>query len=421
MSETVETERPVQADVIAPQPGGAVARAPGRRLAPLAPSFEVQDRAKGNRFRLFGAFGLLLGFIGIVVVPTLASGYYFFFVASDVFVSEAKFAVRGTTEKLPTSSSNVSMVPSTITSLNSNQDAYIVQNYIGSLPMIERLEKEEGLRSLFSRNTVDTISRLSGNAPVEIVRHYWNRMVSASVDSLSGVVNLEVRAFAPQDSLALARAIVAASEELVNELSRRKRADALKFANEEVSRAETRVKDSVAAMQAFRNETGLLDPVKSAEAVSKLLASLRTDQIELSNELATSRRTLSENSPSVQVLATRLEALTSQIRTVERELTSPDGKPGDRSASRALSLYEGLMLEREFAEKFYTTMLTMAETARAEADRQQLYLITFVEPALAQMALFPRRGASVLVVLACSIAIWSIVSLLVAAVRDHDA
>ncbi len=421
MSETVETERPVQADVIAPQPGGPVARAPGRRVTALAPSFEVQDRAKQSRFRLFGSFGLLLGFILLVLLPTAVSGYYFFFVASDVFVSEARFAVRGTTEKLPTSSGNVSMVPSTITALNSNQDAYVVQNYIGSLPMIERLEKDENLRSLFARNTVDPISRLSGDAPLEKVRHYWNRMVTASVDSLSGVVILEVRAFAPQDALALARAIVTASEELVNELSRRKRADALKFANEEVSRAETRVKDSVAAMQAFRNETGLLDPVKSAEAVSKLVASLRSDQIELSNELQTARRTLSETSPSVQVLSTRLEALNSQIRTVSRELTTTDGKPGDRSASRALSVYEGLMLEREFAEKFYTTVLTLAETARAEADRQQLYLVTFVEPALAQMATFPRRGASVLVVFACSIAIWSILSLLVAAVRDHDA
>lgn len=420
MSDQVETASPTRVQFLPSlQPGALTRKGNARRneLAGLLPA--GKDETKRSTFRFFGPFGLVLGFLLMVAIPTGVAGFYFFRMASDVFVSEAKFAVRGSTEKLPSSSSNATMMMSSIASLNSNQDAYIVASFIQSIPMIERLEREEKLRSLFTRDTVDVISRLPPSASMERLRAYWSRMVSASVDSLSGVVTLEVRAYAPADALALSRAIITASEELVNELSRRKRQDALRFAYEEVARAEERIKASVAAMQAFRNETGFLDPVKSAEAVSKLLASLRSDQIELSNELATARSSLSENSPSVQILSARLAALTAQTRNIARELTTQNGD-GDKSASRALAVYEGLMLEREFSEKFYTTMLGIAEKARAESDAQQLYLVTFVEPGLAETASYPRRGGDVAVVFVCCLALWSIVSLLVAAVRDHD-
>lgn len=418
MSQQVETDTPTRVELLPNTSAGAVARAEapralvaGRRANP------VVGRTR-RPLTLFGPAGLILGFILMVLLPTALAGYYYGFVASDVFVSEAKFAVRGSSEKLPTTAAGASMA-SNLTMMNSNQDAYIVASYIQSIPMLDRLEKEEHLRSLFSRENVDWISRLNVEAPAERLRKYWSRMVSASVDSISGVVSLEVRAFTPQDALALSRSILTASEELVNEISRRKREDAVRFANEELARAEARVKAAATSMQRFRNETGFLDPVKSAEAVSKLLATLRSEKIELSNELTTSRFSLSANAPSVQVLSARLAALTTQIQDIERELTTR-GDGDDKSASKALAVYEGLMLEREFSEKFYTTVMALAEAARVEADRQQLYLMTFVPPALAQMALFPRRGSDVVVVFACALGVWSVLSLLVAAVRDHD-
>ncbi|MDB5510996.1 MAG: lipopolysaccharide biosynthesis protein [Enterovirga sp.] len=418
MSQQVETETPTRVDVLPNVSAGAVARAGSPRALVAGRAAEPLVGRSRRPLTLFGPAGLIVSFILMVLLPTAVAAYYYAFVASDIFVSEAKFAVRGASEKLPTTAAGASMAGN-LTMMNSNQDAYIVANYIQSGPMLDRLEKDERLRSLFARESVDWLSRLNADAPAERLRKYWSRMASASVDSISGVVSLEVRAFTPEDALNLSRSILKASEELVNDISRRKREDAVRFANEELARAEARVKAAATSMQRFRNETGFLDPVKSAEAVSKLLGLLRAEKIELSNELTTARFSLSANAPSVQVLSARLAALTTQIQDIERELTTQaDGE--DKTASKALAVYEGLMLEREFSEKFYTTVMALAEGARVEADRQQLYLVTFVQPALAQMALFPRRGADVVVVFACALAVWSVLSLLVAAVRDHD-
>lgn len=421
MKQDVETDIQARIDPLPLPQSGAVAKAPGRR-GELA---EIERKpGRIRRVRVLSATsgigGLLSSFLLMVLVPTIAAGLYYGLMVSDVYVSEAKFAVRGTAEKLPSSSSAALAMFSSVSSMNSNQEAYVLANYIQSRPLIEKMEKQVGVRDIFTRPDIDPLSRLSADAPAERLRRYWDKMVVASIDNLSGVLNLEVRAFRPQDALAIAQAILVESETLVNDISRRKRTDTVAFAREEVARAEKRLKDARIAIEEFRNESGTLDPVKSAEASSRVLIALRTQKMDFENEIATARRTLSESSPSVQILSSRLKAMNDQIATMESQLTSR-GEGGDNPASRKLARYEGLELEREFAEKVYVLTLASLERSRIEADRQQLYLVTFVPPGLAERSLFPNRPAATAVVFACAIAIWSVLALLVAAVKDHNA
>lgn len=405
---------------------------PGRfRLMPM-PRFSALSRSRGSdvvtvtdrlpgaargRTRRRGGYGLLLSLIAMVVVPTGLAGYYYGFVAADMYASEAKFAVRGAVEHLPKSAATEMFTP--LTAMNSNQDAYIVAGYIESLPLIEKVQATIDIRSLFSRPEADPIARLDPESGAERLKKYWRKMVKANIDNLSGVVTLHVSSFTPADSLAISQQVLIESEKLVNDMSRRKNSDAVTFARDEVTRAESRLRAARLAMQDFRNQSGQLDPVRQAEAVLRLGTTLKSERMVLENEISAARRTLSETAPSVQVLNARLNALKEQIATVDRSLTG--GSRDDKTASGALYRYEGLELERMFAEKIYAVAQTAYERARATADRQNLYLVTFVQPAVAETPTLPRRGAEVLVVFVCAFALWSVISLVTAAIKDHNA
>jgi capsular polysaccharide transport system permease protein len=375
-----------------------------------------------RRFTLSGAWGMVLSFFIIVVVPTALAGAYYGVIASNVYVSESKFAIRGSTEKLPAGGGASAAGPmagalSSLSAVNNSQDSYVVASYIKSTPMVEKLDREKDLHTIFARNDIDFISRLKSGSSIEVLRRYWETMVVPSVDNLSGILTLKVEAFSPGDALTISKAVLAASEQLVNEMSVRRLADAVKNANEEVTRSEQRLQAARLAMQAFRNSSGQIDPVKQSESTLTLLSGLRSEQLKLENELATSRRTLNDQSPTVQVLTSRLQAMTDQVKGLERMVTSQTGT--DQTASRALFQYEGLEVERQFAEKLYLISEAGLERARMNASRQQLYFVTFVEPNLAEKPMYPRRLSSILVVLICAAAIWSILSLLVATVKDH--
>jgi len=80
---------------------------------------------------------------------------------------------------------------------------------------------------------------------------------------------------------------------------------------------------------------------------------------------------------------------------------------------------EDLQVELEFARKAYTSMLGSLETARAEAQKQQKYLLPVVAPNLPDEPLEPRRVLGVLTVFFCSLVVYGIGALLLAAIREH--
>ncbi len=81
--------------------------------------------------------------------------------------------------------------------------------------------------------------------------------------------------------------------------------------------------------------------------------------------------------------------------------------------------YDRLVLEKTFADRQLGTALAALDTARAEAQRKQLYLERLVQPHLPDYAVEPRRIRSVLTVFVLGLVAWGVLSLIVAGVREH--
>jgi capsular polysaccharide transport system permease protein len=407
-----------------PARGGALARVDSR--APSRRPGAGQGVLAPEQQRIFGVraipIGPLITFILLVVIPTACASVYFGLIASPIYVSEAKFAVRGSTQKLPSSNADagalpVGNIPGGLASLNNSQDSYVVADYIKSAPLIEKLNRDDYLRSVFGRNDIDLLSRLRSSSSLDALREYWDSMVGVSVENLSGILTLRVHAFNPQDALAISRAILNASEALVNSLSERRLADAIRTEQDELDRSRRRLEAARLAAQEFRNRSGQLDPMSQSRVSLQLATLLQTEKLKLESELQTSRRTLTDKSPSVQVLSARLQAINDQIQRADREITSTN--PDDPTLSRALYQFEGLEVERQFAQRLYMVSQAGVERARMNAARQQLYLTTFVEPSLAEMALYPHRLTNILIVFLASLAPWTVLTMLTAAIKDH--
>src|SRR5689334_25359002 len=100
---------------------------------------------------------------------------------------------------------------------------------------------------------------------------------------------------------------------------------------------------------------------------------------------------MQDGAPSVKVLKARIRSLEAQQRVVARDLTDRDPNRDD-TLSRQLGSYEQLESERRFAEAAYQHALHGLDQARANADRQQVYIASFVPPSLPEEALYPRRS-----------------------------
>jgi capsular polysaccharide transport system permease protein len=99
-------------------------------------------------------------------------------------------------------------------------------------------------------------------------------------------------------------------------------------------------------------------------------------------------------------------------------MTDPDSARPE-ALSRVLGSYEQLESERKFAEAAYQHALQSLDQARANADRQHVFIASFVPPSLPEESLYPRRWRSLATIALIAFALWGIGGLAVQSVRDH--
>lgn len=352
-----------------------------------------------------------------VLLPTLVVGLYLFGFASNQYIAEAQFAVRGNVEPME----NISLGQYTnLIQKHNSQDSFIVRDFISSQTMVEALEKSIGLSKLFSRPEADFWTRFDPSDPIEDLTKYWRKHVDAHIDSISGVIRLSVRAFTPEDALTIAHEVVARSEALINTISKRAEADMVAQAQADATTAQDRLRKAHLALQGFRNQWGVIDPIKTAEQTLTTLTFLRKEKLKAENDLQVLRSSnLDERSRSIQTLVANIAAIDQQMKTLQDELTNAGAATGGTNLTEALLQYEGLLVERTIAEKLEESANTLLDRARISANKQHIFLAIFVPPVLPTDSLYPERGHALLVSFFCFLVIWSSTSLLIAGVRDQ--
>jgi capsular polysaccharide transport system permease protein len=374
----------------------------------------VRPRAGGRALRLFRS--LNIWFWAIVGLPTLIAGVYFFAVASDLYLSEAKFIVRSPKQVQATGIG--ALLQSTGLS-RAEGDTAAVQDFIVSRDAVRELEQKNDLRAVLSRPEGDLVSRFPGaffwRKDFEALFSRYDHFVSVETDTSTGVTALRVKAYRPEDAHMLASALLTYSEQLINELNERARRDALDTARREVDRAEQRIAQIQGELTAYRVKQKMLDPKSASAGVLELIG-------QMNSALATARAQLGEllnnspNSPQIPLVKTRIVSLDKLIAEERAKLSGETD-----SVVAKLSEYERLNLQRELGEKALTSAFTSLEAARLEAQRQQLYLETIAQPNLPDYPLYPKRLVSFITVLATCLIAYGLAWLLVANVREHSA
>jgi capsular polysaccharide transport system permease protein len=355
-----------------------------------------------------------LALVLTVIVPTCAAIIYYGFLASDVYISESRFLVRSPQHPMQGGFVGELLQGSGIT--HSQDDAYSVHDYILSRDALRELDAKAGVRKAFSSKQVDPINRfpgLSWDGSFEELYRYYGKHVGVEYDTASSITTLTVRAFTAQDAQGIDDLLLQMSERLVNTLNERSRKDLIRYATDEVKIATDKATAAALAMFEYRSKHAVFEPDKQAAIQLESVAKIQEELISTEAQLAQVQK-LSPNNPQISGLESRADTLRHAIGTEAAKVTSANGSFSARAPD-----FERLTLETVFADKQLGVALADLETARSEALRQQLYLERLVQPSLPDKAMEPRRIRSVFTVFLIGLIAWGVVSLLIAAIREH--
>jgi capsular polysaccharide transport system permease protein len=378
-------------------------------------SFAARRGAKAMRIIVIALFVLM------VAVPDLTVGVYYGLIASNQYVSEAKFTVSSAAIPKMDGVGSVTGVPPILII----QDTQVVTNYIQSRTMVEQLERTVGLRDIYGDRSIDSWARFRKGKPIEKFTDYWGRMHGTSIALPSGIVTLTVRAFSPEDAKRIADSVVSLSEDLINNLNERMQHDVVLASEQDMQRASQQLAEARIKMEVARNAEGLLDVASTNTALTGLVAELEGDLLKSEQEYQTQIRYVTEQAPQMRVLKNRITAMKSQLEAVQAQITTQNENGLSAMAEKALSgkmtKFAELDLEERIAEKRYAASVAAVEAARILSERRMLYLHEIVAPALPEESKYPKRLLSTAMAFLASLVSWGAAVGGIGFVRNHMA
>ena len=368
-------------------------------------------RARDRKVRLSltkrGMFFLL------VILPTLTAALYLFAIASDQYISEARFVVRSP-QKAGVSGLGALLQGSGVS--GTRDDAFYVIDFIKSRDALKDIDDKIHFRDMMNRPGSDFLARFpgpSGHNTFEDLYDHYSDVVNVVHDASTGIATLKVRAFNPTDSQELAEALLESSERLVNRMNDRSLQDSIGVAQKELDSAEKRQIAAQKLLTAYRISVGIVDATATTRSYLELSGGLQKELLASRAQLIQMLAT-SPNSPGIPALRDRVSSLEQGVASEKAKLVGADG-----SLVKTFSDFERLTLESEFASKAVVAANTMLETAKLEAMRKQLYLERVVEPNFADLSRYPRRFLATITIFGTAFLAYAIIWLLIVNAREH--
>jgi capsular polysaccharide transport system permease protein len=354
-------------------------------------------------------------FIVLVILPTLLTGIYFFFVASGQYQSESRFVIKAPNQRSGQISSFANLIQTTGLSAGQEQAEQVI-DFVRSRSALKKLSDVVSIKRVYSAAGVDAFSRFPApwqQVTFEDLYDFYGGKVHISRDKETGLIVLRTLAFSPRDAQAINESLLRQSEELVNELNERARRRNITEAEVRVSEAEQRVAAARRALALYRSKSELIDPMKQAGGMIEIVNRVVTERSALQAQLSTLRR-LTPDHPSISALQQQVSSLNDQIDQQTARVVG-----GRDTVSGKLPAYEALATEQEFAEQLLVVSRNSLEQARADALRQQFYLERVVTPNMPDVPEYPRALRNVLTMLGFALSLYFIAWMLIVGILEH--
>lgn len=376
-------------------------------LKDKASAEKLQARTFAKKVRRRRYIYAAVSFFLVAVFPTAFTTWYLYTFAANQYATEFRFAVRGRQESAGGDSIG-QLLGMGATSTGS--DSFIVVDHVESLEMIQLLSDRIDMRAVYQKQPDDVFHAYWGSPAAEDLLDYWRWMANAEFDLSRGIVTAQVWSFTPEDSLEIATAVLELTRDLVDQLSRDAREEALAYANEQVASAAIQLKAARQAIQDFRKRENVIDPTAEALRIEEQISMLERGIIEMTTELETKIATSGQRSAAVAQLSERIQSTERQLAAVTDSI--------DEALPEQSRIYDSLQTDAEIAREVYTATLRARLEAEAIATQRQVYLSVYDTPKLAQTSLYPERWFIALSALGLSLIIWGIVYVVMLNIRD---
>ncbi|MEA1982606.1 MAG: hypothetical protein U9N39_03585 [Campylobacterota bacterium] len=343
----------------------------------------------------------------------ITSSSYYLFVKSELYESKTILMVRDLSAAVPTASFGLSLLGGGVDS--QTQDSMVVQEYLLSLDMFERVDKEFKLSEHYRSEALDPIERLSTSDTIEdILKFYQNRCI-INYDEVSGLLHIAYSHTEPTKAKEILIFMVEAVEDAINVFNQRKAIKQLKFIAQEHKKNKDKMYASSAQLEEYQNSHLLLDPNAEATTSSGIIATLETKLTEKKIEYSTKANYLNSKSHELTSLKSEIKEISSSIEKHKKSLTSSQ----QSGLNKILFEYEKLKMQLEFDTEIYKNALIQLESIKLDTLKEAKTLSIVSQPNMPDGYTYPDKKKILITLLLITFMLYGIMAMIYAIIQDH--
>ncbi|MBT6897785.1 MAG: capsule biosynthesis protein [Rhodobacteraceae bacterium] len=369
----------------------------------------LQNSMTRRRRRLIQKLILRLSIF--ILLPTLAAGYYYSFIATPMYATDTAFQITTGDSTNPSSPSMFGGGQFATT-----PDAIAVQTYLQSKEAMIRLQDNEGFKATFSDPTIDWWQRLPTEASFEETYKTYLKHIKIAFDPTEGMINMEISSPSPELSVLFSKALLTYAEQKIDGLSQRKQENQLSDARKSLATAEDARVDAQRHLIALQQST-LLDPEAYATSLRAQISGLEEKALQKTIELQAFLDNANPNSSRVAGLRAEIQRLQNAKRETEAKMIAQ--MPNGMTLPELLARLQMAASDVATRDLMLQSALEQLRATQIQATSQSRYLTVAVEPIAPQDPAYPRHIHDTLLVFLILSGVYLIISITASILREQ--
>jgi capsular polysaccharide transport system permease protein len=347
------------------------------------------------------------------IIVLVLSSIYIGFIKTSFFQSTGIITIKN----LDDSSSTSGLLG--LVSGQSNdtiQDAMVLQEYLKSYEVYEKLNKDFDLSAYYNSFELDFLQRMYGFNSYEDYIKLYNKHLNIDYDEVSNITTISFLHVEAQKAQEIVGFLINEAEYKLNQYNKNTATKQLSFIEEETNKQKEVLERSIKRLAKYQDTQNTLNPNSQASTNISILSELKGKLVENSAKLEKLSKYLTNNAFEIIDLKREISQIKSSINQVKKEQSGS----GDKTTlNKSIFEFEKINSEVTLNTELYKQALLQQQSAKIDVNKENKTLQVLVNPNFAQSYSEPKRFRELLTLIIILSLLYGILSMLNAIIKDH--
>ena len=346
------------------------------------------------------------------LVVLLASLIYVGLIKTSFYQSTASFIIKNLDDSSQTTSL-LGLMSGEVQ--NSTQDAMVIQEYLKSFEVYEKVDKKFNLSDYYNSNDLDFIQRLYSFNPYEDYIELYNKHLSIIYDEISSISQISFLHVDNNKAKEIVNFLIAEAENKLNDYNKKTASKQLVFIEKETQKQKVLMDESISKLEKYQDLSKTIDPNTQVQTNVAILSTLKTQLLEKTSKLEKLSKYLTNNSFEIVDLKREISQIMKSIKNIKQEQSGTNKK----TLNKTIFEFERIKAEVELNQELYKQTLLQLQSSRIEVNKENKILQVLVNANIATSYSEPKKFREIITVLLVLSLFYGILSMIIAIIKDH--